>query len=171
MESRTFHKPVTAAGLVAALAAHFDEGHITTRVQVVSPTYSVVHIDTIEMDRGGRRRTALSINVVQKDEFVEVSFDEQDVLGPAGDLLGVGLRALRNPLTAIGRLADVADDLETLSISESVWKAVEHYAANAREPEGPRDIVICPYCMTANKVGVLKCPACGAPLGDVQPRS
>ena len=106
---------------------------------------------------------------MQRDEFVKVTVGDLNAAGAAGDLLEVGVRGLHNPLTLLGKLSSLSDDLETLQLPKAVWEAVEHYAANVPEPQGPKDIVVCKYCNTGVKVGILTCPACAASLADQQP--
>ena len=65
-------------------------------------------------------------------------------------------------------LANVADDVETLQLPQKVWEVIEHAAETAQEP--PKDHVVCPYCNTANEIGVLTCPQCGGSLSESQPR-
>ncbi len=171
METRTYRWPVTARGLAGALIAHFSQGHFLAQAQQVNDHYFIVQIGTEEIDRGGRVRGALVISLVEKGEDVHVTLEDHNALGAAGDLLETGLRAMRNPLALAGRISAAADDLETLQLPDKVWEIVETFAANVTPPDTrPKDIVICPYCNTASPVGVLKCPSCGGPLGDVQPR-
>ncbi|GAB4482354.1 MAG: hypothetical protein Kow00124_31110 [Anaerolineae bacterium] len=169
METRTYRWPVTARSLAEALVTQFSQGHFVAQAQHVNDHYFIVHIGTEEIDRGGRVRNALSISIVEKGEEVHVTL-EHNVLGAAGDLLETGLRAMRNPLALAGRIAAAADDLETLQLPDKVWEIIEALAANITPRDARRkDIVICPYCSTASPIGVLKCPSCGGPLGDVQP--
>jgi DNA-directed RNA polymerase subunit RPC12/RpoP len=69
----------------------------------------------------------------------------------------------------LGRLDDIAQDIESLQLSEDIWKAIDNFAnlkgATFELSERLRRIV-CEYCNTANPVGEPSCIACGAPLGE-----
>lgn len=167
-EQRTYHWPATADGIAQTLVSTFSEGHLHTRAYKNADNQIVVQIETVESDRGGKRRAALTVQIAEQNKMVSVTFDDHNVTGATGDLLRVGLRAARNPLTALGRLDDINDDLATLQLPKAVWEAVESYVANAVEPQ-PEGIVICRFCDTSVPVGILTCPACGASLGSQQP--
>jgi hypothetical protein len=79
----------------------------------------------------------------------------------------------RNPLNLLGRLDDIAQDIENLNLDDKVWAVIEEVAftmgASHQLSEKLRRIG-CEYCNTANPVGEPRCIACGAPLGGSQPR-
>ena len=84
------------------------------------------------------------------------------------------LQALRNLLSLIGRLDDLAQDIENLQLTEQVWQAIDEAAqaagASFELSERLRRLV-CEYCGTPNKLEEPACIACGAPLGVAQPRT
>jgi len=101
-----------------------------------------------------------------------VALGQQEWLGTAASLAQTGLAALMNPLSLIGRLDDLAQDISSLALSEQVWAATENFARTAGAAKQISErlrTVSCPNCGTANKVGAPKCVSCSAPLGDVQP--
>jgi hypothetical protein len=72
----------------------------------------------------------------------------------------------------VGRLDDLAQDVENMQLVERVWRVLEQAArASGASQELSERLkrVVCAYCRTANPVGQGACLACGAPLGDNQP--
>ena len=71
-------------------------------------------------------------------------------------------------------LDDIAQDIESLQLPDEIWQTVEEAAVAAGASLELSDRLrraVCSYCNTANPVGESACIACGAPLGDVQPRT
>jgi ribosomal protein L40E len=111
--------------------------------------------------------------IIQKHEDgILVSLGDQEWLGVAASLGQTALSVFQNPLNIIGRLDDVAADVDSLKLPEKVWEAIERFVksrgASLQISERLRTTV-CPYCNAANPVGAASCVQCGAPLGDVQP--
>jgi DNA-directed RNA polymerase subunit RPC12/RpoP len=79
-----------------------------------------------------------------------------------------------NPWNVVSRLDDIAQDFTSLSLADQVWEEIENVArsagANFELSERLRRLV-CAYCLTANPVGEASCIACGAPMGETQPRT
>jgi RNA polymerase subunit RPABC4/transcription elongation factor Spt4 len=79
---------------------------------------------------------------------------------------------MRNPLNLLHRLDDIAQDLESMQLTDEAWKVLN---ANAQAMGSGYELsarlhrVACEYCLTANPVGAASCMACGAPLGNAQP--
>jgi HAMP domain-containing protein len=97
---------------------------------------------------------------------------QQAWLGIAASLGTTALAAMRNPFNLLGRLDDLAQDIQNLQINEQVWQAIDEVARAAgasQELSNRLRRTVCPYCSTANPVGEPNCIACGAPLGEVQP--
>nr|MBC8504243.1 zinc ribbon domain-containing protein [Chloroflexota bacterium] len=72
----------------------------------------------------------------------------------------------------LGRLDDVAQDIDSMQLDERAWEVIERVAQAAGaslELSGRLRRLVCGHCDTANPTGEPSCIACGAPLGDVQP--
>lgn len=162
-ESRTYHWPARAEDVARALLSKLNDGHLRSEARQVGPGQIAVTIFSVEDDRGGQLRRVLSLTLIEREKTVQVTMDDLNVTGSAGDLLGAGLRAARNPLALIGRIDEIAEDIETLQTPKKVWEIIEAYVANAQEPVD-ESVVVCPYCRTASPRGTLACPACGASL-------
>lgn len=171
MQRRTFRGSITAKGLAQALITRFNTGHLEA---LANGAEDHVVVQIVARDRRWRQsgRAALTISIIQQNEAVEVSLGEHQWLGPAADLLQTGLRGWFRPMTLLGELTDIADDLHTLQLPEQVWEAVEHYAESVNAKLGLAEedrLVACPYCGVGNPVGEGQCSACGAGLSEVQP--
>lgn len=172
MEPRIFHGNLTPSDLARILAAHFNRSNLRTQ-QVGSDDKIAIQIGTRQMARSGGK-TALTVNLQQVEDGVAVQVGRQAWLGVAASLGATALSALRNPLNLIGRLDDIAQDIENLQLVEEVWETIEGQALAAGasfELSERLRRMSCEYCRTANPVGETSCIACGAPLGDVQPRT
>jgi hypothetical protein len=99
---------------------------------------------------------------------------QQAWLGVAASLGMSALAALRNPFSLLGRLDDIAQDIENLQLGEKIWQVIDQSARSAGASTELSDRLkrlTCEHCGTANPVGDPSCMACGAPLGKAQPRT
>lgn len=170
MEQRIYHGDLSPDDIGQALIAKFKRGNLRAQ-QIGGGKLVVVQIATnSEATSGGQ--TALSVSIQKVEDGVSVQVGEQAWLSVAASLGLSALSALRNPFNLLGRLDDIAQDVENLQITETVWKTIEAavQAAGASFELSKRlRRSVCAYCDTANPVGEASCIACGAPLGKVQP--
>jgi len=170
MDQRTYHGELNALDIAQALIAEFDHGNL--RAQGIRGEDSIiVQIASREMRASGGE-TAVTVHLSPVEDGVLVKVGQQQWLGVAASLGMTALAALKNPLSLLGRLDDVAQDILSLQITERVWRSIDRLAqahgASQEISERLRRLV-CPYCLTANSVGAPHCLACGAPLGLQQP--
>jgi hypothetical protein len=170
MERRIFHGKISAQQIARALVASFNRGNLRAQ-QVNGGNQTVVQIaSTANASSGGH--TALSIILQDVTDGVAVDVGEQAWLGVAASLGATALAAFYNPLNLLNRLDDIAQDIESLQLTEEVMKVIAATCASAGAGQQLSERlrrVACAYCHTANEVGASNCVACGAPLGDVQP--
>jgi DNA-directed RNA polymerase subunit RPC12/RpoP len=170
MERRVFHGSITPADVAQALLAEFNRGNLRAQAMGESDRMVVQVATRPGAPSGGD--TALTISVERCDDGVMAEIGQQAWFGVAASLGTTALWALRNPLSLLGRLDDVAQDIENLQLSERVWQVI---AARARTAGASAALserlrrVACEYCGTANPTGEPSCIACGAPLGKAQP--
>jgi hypothetical protein len=173
MERRTYHGPATARGLADALVTRFNVGRLIARSSG-EDDHMLVQIASREMDRMGQVRAALTLNIIQHGDAVEVSLGEHQWLGPAADILQAGALAIFQPLSLLAHASSIADDLQTRQLPVQVWEAVDHYVESVGATLGLSEqetMVACPFCGVGNPVGVGQCSACGGSLAKVQPKS
>jgi hypothetical protein len=171
MERRTYRGPITASGLAQALVNRFNVGHLVARASGPDD-HIIVQIAARDRNWGGRARAAITISIIEHEEAVEVSLGEHQWLGPAADLLEAGLKGWLRPMTLLGEIAEIADDVQTLQLPQQVWEAIDHYveSVGARLGLAEQDrMVACPFCGVGNPVGEGQCSACGASLAGAQP--
>jgi hypothetical protein len=172
MEQRIYHGTLTPDQIAQALVAKFNRGNLHTQ-QLGSGQQVVVQVATRPGAASGGQ-TAMSITLQKVEDGVAVQVGKQAWLGVAASLGQTALAAMRSPFNLLGRLDDLAQDIESLQVSQQVWEAVEEVAraagASYELSERLRRMV-CDYCNTANPVGEPNCIACGAPLGSAQPRT
>jgi hypothetical protein len=170
MEQRIYHGDLTPNDIARALVAKFNRGNLRTQ-QLGSGEQVVVQIATRQGAMSGGQ-TALSVTLQQVEDGVAVQVGKQSWLGVAASLGTTALAAIRNPFSLLGRLDDLAQDIDSLQITEQVWEAVNDTARAAgasTELSARLRRTICPYCNVANPIGEPVCIACGAPLGDTTP--
>jgi hypothetical protein len=170
MDQRFYHGELHPADIARALLAEFSRGNLHAQAVGQKETLAVQIASRPDALSGGQ--TALTVSIREQPDGVLVQIGQQAWLGVAASLGWTALAALRNPMTLLGRLDDLAQDVENLQISERVWQVIEQAAraAGASHQLSERlSRLECAYCGTANRVGAGSCMACGAPLGEVQP--
>jgi hypothetical protein len=170
METRTFHGKILPEDLARGIIAYFNRGNY--RVQKIGQGDAIaVQIATAQMAQSGGQ-TALSISFQAVEDGVSVQIGQQAWLGVAASLGWTALSAIHNPLSLLNRLDDLAQDIESLQLTEEAWKII-HATADAlgagHELSERLRRLECPYCGVSNPAGKPYCLACGAPLGEMQP--
>jgi len=169
---RIVHGELSPSQLGRALVGEFNRGNLHAQ-QVGAADQVMVQIVTRRPSTTGGE-TALTVQIQKVADGIAVQLGRQSWLGVAASLGMTALSAWRNPWNLLSRLDDIAQDVENLSLVENVWEVIEQTAraagASQQLSERLRRIV-CSYCQAANPVGESVCVACGAPLGDAQPRT
>src|SRR5207249_4251472 len=117
-------------------------------------------------------QTALTINLQSVEDGIMVELGQQAWMGIAASLGQTAFAALRNPFSLIGRLDDLAQDIESMQLNDKIWNVINATmvtlgASYALSEKLTR--IACEYCGSANPLAEANCLACGAPLGDAQP--
>lgn len=170
MDRRIFHGNIKPNDIAHALMAEFNRGNMHAQVVGNKDKIAVQIATRMGTTSGGH--TALTINILEVEDGILTEIGQQAWLGVAASLGQTAISALRNPLSLLGRLDDLAQDIENIQLSEKVWKIIDRtvatlgasYALSERLTR-----IACEYCGSANPVGESSCLACGAPLGDMQP--
>ncbi len=172
MDQRIYHGTITPTDLARSLIASFNRGNYRVQ-QIGNGPHLAVQIATRTMPSSGGQ-TALSVDIQAVSDGVAVQVSKQEWFGVAASLGYTALAALANPLNLLGRLNDIAQDIESLQLSEEVWKVIEasaHATGAGFELSERLRRIVCDYCGSANQVGDSNCVACGAPLGGAQPHT
>jgi len=172
MEQRILHGNLTPHDIAQALIARFNRGNLRAQ-QIGDEEQVIVQIATRQgASSGGQTATTITLQAVE--DGISVGMGKQEWLGVAASLGATAIAAIRNPFNLLGRLDDLAQDIENLQINQQVWETITHVAqikgATYELSERLRRVV-CEYCLAANPVGEANCIACGAPLGLAQPRT
>jgi hypothetical protein len=170
MNQRFFHGNLTPVDVAQYLLAEFNQNNLHAQT-LGSSDRMIVQIAT-RPDATSGGQTALTVSIEKNPDGVMVQMGQQAWMGTATSLGWSALTALRNPLSLLGRIDDIAQDLENLQLSENIWKAVDRaaQAAGASHQLSERlSRVTCEYCGAATPPGEPTCLACGAPLGKAQP--
>jgi len=172
MEQRIFHGDIKPELVAQKLVAHFNRGNLKAQ-QIGGDSQITVQITTKSAPSSGGQ-TALSVNIQKVDDGVSIYLGKQTWLGIAASLGFTALAALRNPFSLLGRIDDLAQDIEYIQLSEEVWNVINDTMNSidaGHELSDRLKRIICPYCLTANNIGSSSCISCGAPLGEQQPRT
>ena len=172
MEQRIYHGSLTPRDVARELQAAFHHGNM--RVQVVGDEDSAaVQVATASAQRSGGR-TAITVQLQEVEDGVMVQIGEQSWLGIAASLGTTAVSVMFQPLRIIERLDDIAQDIESIQLTDRIWRVIEETARLAgasHELSDRLSRLICLFCGTANPVGEGACIACGAPLGAEQPQA
>lgn len=170
MDQRIYHGKISPHDFAQSLIAHFNRGNL--RVQQVGSGQQVgVQIASRQGAESGGQ-TALGIMMQTVEDGVSVQVGKQAWLGVAASLGMTALAALRNPLSLLNRMDDLAQDIEYVQLTDEVWRVIDQTARSLKaghELSERLRRLVCDYCDTPNPVGEPSCIACGAPLGSVQP--
>ncbi len=172
MEQKIFHGNLTPGDLARSLEAAFTQSNLHAK-RVGSGKKIAVQIATRPNARSGGH-TALTINIQKVQDGVLVQLGEQAKMGIAASLGQTAFAAIRNPFSLLHRLDDLAQDIQNLQLDENVWDVITKAAravGATHELSERLQRLTCDYCLTANPVGEASCVACGAPLGEMQPRT
>ena len=172
MDRRIFHGNITPIDVAQALTAEFNQGNTQTQV-LGGEGNLIVQVASSQFSRSGGK-TAVSINLQHIEDGIMVQVGEQQWLGVAASLGQTAISALLNPLNLLGRLDDIAQDVSSLQMNEKIWQVVSSVARTAgasQELSERLTSVTCEYCGSANHNGISTCVACGAPLGNAQPKT
>jgi hypothetical protein len=172
MDQRIYHGQLDPDEVARALCAHFTRGNLVAQ-KLGDRAHVVVQVASRPRASSGGQ-TALTVALHRVEDGLAVQVGQQAWLGVAASLGMTALSVWRNPLNLLGRLDDLAQDIENLQLTEQVWRVVEDVSrlrgASLELSERLRRLV-CAYCQTANPVGEPSCLACGAPLGSLQPQT
>ena len=172
MDRRILYGNIKPNDIAHALMAEFNRGNL--QAQIVGHANNLAVQISTRMGAQSGGQTALTVTVKSTEDGVIIEVGQQAWLGVAASLGHTALAALRNPFSLLGRLDDLAQDIEHMQLDEKVWKIIETAASAlgaSRELSDRLKRIACIYCDTANPLGEGSCMACGAPLGDLHPTS
>jgi len=170
MDRRIFYGIIEPDDIAHALMAEFDRGNM--RAQTVGESNHMALQISTRMGAQSGGQTALTIDIRNTEDGVMVEIGQQAWFGVAASLGQTAISALRNPFSLLGRLDDLAQDIENIQLIDRVWKIIDRTIASAGASHQLSERfrrVVCDYCQTPNPVGLGSCIACGAPLGNEQP--
>ncbi len=170
MNQRFFHGKITPVDISQYLLAEFNQNNL--RAQTFGSSDKMIIQIATRPDAASGGQTALTVSMEKHPDGVMVQMGQQAWMGTAASLGWSAFTALRNPLSLLGRIDDIAQDLENLQLSDKIWNAVNRavQAAGASLQLSERfSRVTCEYCGAATPPGEPTCLACGAPLGKSQP--
>ncbi len=170
MTQKVFHGDITPEDLADALVGEFSNDEFNAN-QNGDGDKIVVQIFKPQWRQSGGN-TSLGISIQQHEDGVLVDMGDQEFLGVIASLGQTAFSLFQNPLNILGRLDDIASDVNSMQLPQKVWDSIERFSkvVGATKQISERlSSTACPYCNAANKVGATSCVQCGAPLGDVQP--
>src|SRR5215208_5860470 len=170
MDRRIFHGNIRPNDIAHALLAEFNRGNLCAQVVGNKDKMAVQISSRAGAMSGGQ--TALTINIQTVEDGILVELGQQAWLGVAASLGQTALSALRNPFSLLGRLDDLAQDIESIQLNEKTWQVIQSTVATLGASYALSEKlarISCDYCGSANPLGEANCLACGAPLGEAHP--
>lgn len=172
MDQQIYYGDLNPKDLADALTAQYNRGNLRTQIVGDRDNLKVQIATRRDSVSGGQ--TALTVSLKKVPDGVMVQIGSQAWLGVAASLGQSALATLLNPMNLLGRLDDIAQDIENMQLADGVWAALEKAArahGASKQVASRLRRMVCEYCNTANPTGTGSCVACGAPLGNVQPRT
>jgi hypothetical protein len=172
MTQRIYHGNITPADIANAIVGQFNNRNLRVQ-QFTSGQSTVIQLATAPNALSGGT-TGLSVLIQQVEDGISISMSKQAWFGIAASLGVTTIAALHNPLNLLNRLDDIAQDVEYLQLVDRVWEVIDLTAkslGSGFELSERLNRYVCVYCATPNTPGDSSCQACGAPLGDIQPRT
>jgi DNA-directed RNA polymerase subunit RPC12/RpoP len=172
MDRRILHGNINPTDIAQALLAEFNRGTMHAQAMGQSNKMAVQIATRLGSQSGGH--TALTITIQKVEDGIMIEVGQQAWLGVAASLGQTAISALRNPFSLLGRLDDLAQDIENIQLNEKVWRTINRVATSvgaSHELSNRLKRIVCKYCATANPLGEGSCLACGAPFGDTHPTS
>lgn len=172
MEHKTFHGDITPKDISKALIAYFHRGNYQVQ-QIGDGKNIIVQIASHRIPSSGGQ-TSIGVSIQEFEDGVMVQIGKQSWMGIAASLGKTALSAIRNPLSLLGRIDDVAQDIESLTIRDEIWAVITQTANNlgaGQELSERLRKYVCDFCDTPNPIGEPHCIGCGAPLGGIQPQT
>jgi len=170
MERRILHGNIKPNDIAQALMAEFNRGNLHAQTVGQANKLAVQIATRMGAQSGGQ--TAMTVSIQKVEDGIMVEIGQQAWLGVAASLGQTAFSALRNPLSLLGRLDDLAQDIQNMQLQETVWNTIERAAASlgaSHKLSERLQRIVCKYCNTANPLGEGSCIACGAPFGDAHP--
>jgi len=170
MDRRIFYGNISPKDIAQALLAEFNRGNYRAQVLGQGDTMAV-QIGTHQGALSGGQ-TALTVTLQKVPDGVMAELGQQAWLGIAASIGQTAFTLLRNPLNLLGRLDDLAQDIESIQLNETVWQVIARAVSSAgasHQLSERLSRLTCEYCGVANPFGEAACIACGAPLGEAHP--
>ncbi|WP_322807949.1 zinc ribbon domain-containing protein [Thermanaerothrix sp.] len=165
MEQRVYYGEITPQDIAEALRIRFDRGGFRV-LQIGDGPKIALQITTREgLQSGGRTAIGVTLESITKGVIVQVG--KQALWDVAASLGVTVLSLLRNPWRLLERIDDLAQDIESLQLTQEIWETIEaiarlHHASEQISQALSR--LTCEYCRTPNPPDNTHCVACGAPL-------
>lgn len=170
MERKIFHGNIKPADIAQALLGEFNQSNL--RAQTIGQSDKMIVQVSSRPNAMSGGQTAMTVIIQKMEDGIIVELGQQAWLGVAASLGASALAAIRNPFSLLGRLDDIAQDIENLQLGERIWQVIAktlQIAGATTELSNRLKRLTCEYCRAANPIGEPACIACGAPLGNVQP--
>ncbi|MCJ7432465.1 MAG: zinc ribbon domain-containing protein [Anaerolineales bacterium] len=170
MDRRVFHGKLNPADIAQAILGEFNQGNLCAQT-MGQGAKMIVQIGTSSGAVSGGQ-TALTVTLQKVEDGVMIEMGQQAWMGVAASLGASALAAFKNPLSLLGRLDDIAQDIENLQLADHIWQVIEQAARSAGASHQLSDNLsrlTCIYCGAANPQGEPSCIACGAPMVSAQP--
>jgi len=172
MVQKTYYGNFLPEDFTRSIIAQFHRGNLRVQ-QIGDGERIVVQVASKELSNSGGK-TAIGISLQKVEDGVMVQVGKQTWFSIAASLGISAISVLRNPLNLLGRIDDIAQDIENLQLRDEIWAVIESTAKNLGSGFDLSERLrryVCDYCETANPLGESNCIACGAPLGAIQPKT
>ena len=167
MITKTYYGKFKIDHFLNFLAAAFRDQNLEVHVSKHAERNVVRFVSARTARSGGQ--FALNLILTEFDGGVRIDIGNPEALGVAASLGKTAIAALINPYNLLVRLDDVAQDIENITLDQSLLKEIEQYMKVNHltlKLSSSLSKTVCLYCHSINEYGNSNCVSCGAPMGD-----
>lgn len=167
MITKTYYGKFQVNHFLNFLAATFRDQNLDVNVSNHGKRNVVRFVSSRGAKSGGQ--FALNLILTEFEGGVRIDIGTPEGLGVAASLGKTALFTLLNPYNLLVRLDDVAQDIENITLDQSLLKEIERYMRTNHltlKLSSSLSKTVCEYCHSINDYGKSNCVSCGAPMGD-----
>ena len=154
----------TPKDFMEALKFEFDTPNFDVEIKPISPDHYESRIFT-SRNNTSESQTSINITAILTENGLSITASDQEWGQIAASLGTTVVAAIINPINLLGRIDNLAVDVENMQLSERIDKFVHSFATTlAERSETQANRSTCKYCRSRNDQTATHCASCGAPL-------
>ena len=164
MKQFLIERSVQPKEFIDRLAFEFDNATFDVLIQQNLKDQNVAKIIT-DSRTLSESQTSLIVVAELTEKGLLVTVSDQEWGGIAASLGTTVVAAILNPINLVGRIDDLAADVQNLQLGDKVEQFIRNFSdnmVNKSSALAPKSV--CKYCRSRNEDTATHCASCGAPL-------